>query len=500
MQFGALYMIYDDIEYFDISLQGLLGQIDPIVVMINETPWYGEKRDNSEILEHLREQYPQIHVHQVSYGTEAELRNAGLEVLRVMGMDYGLIIDGDEIYDPVAIQRIKAFIEQNHGAIAYRIQWDTYWKKSYHVIRPRERFCPIIAADVKRFQFTRIREGATLDGQILIPEQVAICHHLSYARTDESIQRKMETTSHHPEYLRDWYHIKWLKWKPGDINLHPITPVQYQTAVKSDYRFMPRQLKQFVRYERLKRGCTIIILNWNSLELLKRCLALVDANTSNIDVIVVDNGSTDGSVEFLKSHESRTLKYILNGKNLGFAGGNNVGIRVADPMKDIVLLNVDAEVQPGWLGEMYETLLKHPMAGLVGPLGTCEPSGHQAEGSVREDTLVNNLYFYCVLISRDLLNLIGLLDERYGIGCWEDNDYGSRARFAWYELYVSAKSLVRHQPHQVFDLNGVDKNKVSDENYRLFCEKMHAILWNLAQKGNIYADTQFAKDRGLVIT
>lgn len=252
----------------------------------------------------------------------------------------------------------------------------------------------------------------------------------------------------------------------------------------------------------MKMNCNLIILNWNSCELLKRCLHLVGKNTEPvykpfIKLIIVDNGSKDHSYDFL-----RTLPYkvIYNEKNLGFAGGVNSGLRkVTDPEADICLLNVDAEVQPGWLPALYETMAQKSNIGLVGPLGNNVPSNFQREGSVQCDTIVPNLHFFCVLIRREVVNKIGFFDTQYGLGNYDDNDYGTRARLAGYTHCISVKSLVRHEPHQVFNINNIDHNQLEMINREKFLNKFFGIMLRYSEKYDFFADPLLAKFQGLII-
>jgi len=100
---------------------------------------------------------------------------------------------------------------------------------------------------------------------------------------------------------------------------------------------------------------SIIVLSWNSKNLLKGCLKSLGEGCGSVDgckVIIVDNGSTDGSKEYLKSQISKlktktqNLKLIFNKENVGFAKGNNIGIKEAKS-EYIMLLNSDTIVQPG---------------------------------------------------------------------------------------------------------------------------------------------------------
>jgi len=100
---------------------------------------------------------------------------------------------------------------------------------------------------------------------------------------------------------------------------------------------------------------SVIIVNWNRKELLNACLdSLVAQSFKNFEIIVVDNGSTDGSNEMIRE-KFRQVRLIELGKNTGFCYANNVGIKESKS-KYIALLNNDTEVEADWLSELVETL------------------------------------------------------------------------------------------------------------------------------------------------
>src|SRR6267143_6552439 len=106
----------------------------------------------------------------------------------------------------------------------------------------------------------------------------------------------------------------------------------------------------------LERPVTIIVLTWNGIDYTKRCLDTLRANTTYpcYRFVVADNGSTDGTVEYLKLQNSITT--ISNRSNLGFAKANNLAIAGADPESDIVLLNNDTEIhQTDWIERLQAT-------------------------------------------------------------------------------------------------------------------------------------------------
>jgi len=145
--------------------------------------------------------------------------------------------------------------------------------------------------------------------------------------------------------------------------------------------------------KKVDKSVSIIILSWNTKELLKRCLRsiysgyTIDTHRYKVEIIVVDNGSTDGSVEMVKKVISDqrsvvsgkvTFRLIENQRNLGFGAGNNQGMKMAKG-EYILLLNSDTVVKDEAPLKMAEFLAKNPKAGAVGckllnPDGSPQPS------------------------------------------------------------------------------------------------------------------------------
>ena len=93
---------------------------------------------------------------------------------------------------------------------------------------------------------------------------------------------------------------------------------------------------------------SVIVLSWNGMDYLEDCLkAVLSQDYAGFEVIVVDNGSTDGSAD-LVAERFPQVQLIRNERNLGFAAGNNVGLQAATG-DVLILLNQDTVVQPGWL-------------------------------------------------------------------------------------------------------------------------------------------------------
>jgi N-acetylglucosaminyl-diphospho-decaprenol L-rhamnosyltransferase len=125
----------------------------------------------------------------------------------------------------------------------------------------------------------------------------------------------------------------------------------------------------------------VLIVNWNTCDLLAACLASVQAHTQglNVQMLVVDNASTDTSVEMVHERYPEAL-LLANTDNIGFVSGNNQAYAASDPsMHFVLLLNSDAELLPGALKTMVDWLEAYPKAGACGPLtlntdGTLQPT------------------------------------------------------------------------------------------------------------------------------
>jgi GT2 family glycosyltransferase len=212
---------------------------------------------------------------------------------------------------------------------------------------------------------------------------------------------------------------------------------------------------------------TIIILTWNGLEYTKRCLDTLGSNTDHpaYHVVVVDNGSTDGTGEYLQT--LGWLSVIRNNSNLGFARANNLAIQEVAPDRDIVLLNNDIEIhQSDWLARMQTAAYGAADIGVVGcrlvrPEGMLQHAGaympletfwgQQIGGGendinqYNDDREVESVVFACVYLKREVLERVGLLDEDY-FCYFEDTDYCFRALACGYRtLCCGGVTLVHHE-------------------------------------------------------
>ena len=112
--------------------------------------------------------------------------------------------------------------------------------------------------------------------------------------------------------------------------------------------------------------CAVVILNWNGLQHLQHYLPSVVATTPDADVVVADNGSTDGSIEWLKA-EMPQVRLVLLDRNYGFAGGYNRALAELPDYDTFVLLNSDIEPTEGWLAPLLDVLATNDDVAVVVP-------------------------------------------------------------------------------------------------------------------------------------
>jgi len=207
----------------------------------------------------------------------------------------------------------------------------------------------------------------------------------------------------------------------------------------------------------------IIVLNWNGWADTLECLGSLQAlNYQKRQLLVIDNGSTNDSVARIRQRFP-DVEVMETGRNLGFAAGNNIGIRYAlsRGAKYVWLINNDAKADPNALTSLVETADAFPKAGAVGSViyQMDEPRQIQAWGgggvslwlgktwvhtTQRASRRLDYLSGASLLLRREALVEVGLLDERYFM-YWDDTDVCVRLRKAGWRLAVAERSYVWHK-------------------------------------------------------
>ncbi len=273
----------------------------------------------------------------------------------------------------------------------------------------------------------------------------------------------------------------------------PSIKVEYNEASVIHPDLRKNALKpQFLHMEPVAQLTSIVILTFNQLEYTKKCVKSISKHTpENHEIIFIDNGSTDKTVQWLKTQVRENKKYTLieNKENLGFAKGCNQGIE-ASRGEYILLLNNDTVVADGWLSGLIDCLTYALDAGIVGPM-TNNISGLQQNVS-REYLSVDNLDKYavkfrrqyahrriplrrivgfCMLFKRALAEQIGMLDESFGTGNFEDDDLCVRAALEGYRNYIAGDVFIHHFGSRSFIGNKINYSASISDNRKIIDKK-----------------------------
>ncbi len=432
-------------------------------------------------------------------------RNSGIKTARGKYLAY---LDDDDLYYPEHIETLVEFLEKGDYKVAYTDAHRAYQinkNSKYHVVkRDLPYSCDFDRDRIRRENFVPVL--CFMHDRMLLNE---------VGLFDESLRK-----------LEDW--DMWIRMSEKHGFAH-IKKVTCEFAWRNDGSTMTSgQGQEFVEARQKiaakqglrsgKETCTkvvpeqpdtkkgmvsIIILTFNQLRYTKECVESIIKHTpESYEIIFVDNGSTDGTLKWLGqlAGEGINCRMIENRKNLGFAKGCNQGIEAAQG-EFIVLLNNDAVVTENWLSGMLETLNSSSETGIVGSM-TNNISGIQKVRDAAYETLeemhsfaaefyekhrhrrvlLRRIVGFCMLFRRALVSEIGLLDENFGTGNFEDDDYCLRAELAGYVNMMAGDVFIHHYGSRSFVGNKIDYKAAMGGNRKLFLKKWSSANMAKAQR------------------
>jgi len=234
---------------------------------------------------------------------------------------------------------------------------------------------------------------------------------------------------------------------------------------------------------------SVVVVTYNNLDLTKVCLDSLDrySDYPNLELIVVDNASADDTPVYLRAWAAAgdNRHVILNTDNRGFAAANNQGLATATG-EYLVMLNNDTHVTPGWVATLVGHLQRTPMLGMLGPV--TNNIGNEARIDIRYNdmeqmlqaaadytahhagqlTPLHTAAFFCVAMPRRVYEKVGDLDEAFGIGMFEDDDYCRRVQQAGWSIACADDVFIHHHLSASF-------NKIKQEKRLAMFEQNKAI-------------------------
>ena len=270
----------------------------------------------------------------------------------------------------------------------------------------------------------------------------------------------------------------------------------YDEILEKNIEFAPKK----------KYLVSIVMLTYNQLEDTKLCVESLFKHTTdvNYELIFVDNGSTkDDTKTYLETlkKEHSNIKTIFNEENLGFACANNQGIEISEG-EYVLLLNNDVILTDGWLSRMINVAESDDKIGVVAPC-TNHASGRQVvsfagteeddEGIQKfaKDLLLKNagvwnsvsrIIGFCMLIKREVLFKVGVLDEMFGPGGYEDYDYCMRVKHEGYDIVIAFDTFIFHIGGKGYSSNDMDYMDLRSKNIELLIDKWTRNILEVMEK------------------
>ena len=248
-KFAAVYCVYHDDIWLPSSYESIYDAVDAVYFLVSFRPWNGPVTDNAstlECIESLPDPHSKKRLLRDNWDDQVVQRNRGLEILAQDGYEFNFLVDADEVYDTACLKNMMQHARTHPEVDVWHTKFVTYWKSVNYRIDPAEDYDPPIFIRTDGPKFVEFRNPIGTKHE-LVPLELGFCHHLSYARSDDLVWRKINSFSAAPQIKSDWFEQVWKGWDNNHemTNLHPVRPQQYQRAVPMQVELLPPVLRKF---------------------------------------------------------------------------------------------------------------------------------------------------------------------------------------------------------------------------------------------------------------
>lgn len=389
---------------------------------------------------------------------------------------------GGEFFDPDKITD-EDYLWLSHDFYAISFEKGHFVRDDHKNLFDNKRYQEKLTAR----QMLEIAQEEFKDGYLEVWDEPAIVRNKSSEPKEKHKEKEPEVDS--GEYL--------VYEKLGDSYLLKNINQAYLCYENAEFLCPDEQEKQRLKNKKEElqtegnvtvQKAAMVILSYNNMYLTQKCLESIYQNCAPgaYSIVVVDNASTDGVVEWLK--EQPDIMLILCDENLGFPAGCNVGIEYADANQDILLLNNDTRMTHNALFWLRMGLYESNHVGATGCIANyCgvdqledvvfslpdEYMEYAKTINIPSDNPYeekNKLGGFAMLIKREALNRVGFLDEAFSPGYFEDDDISMRIHEAGYRLLVCHNSFIYHAGSQSF-IKRNDLEEIFERNHDYMVSK-----------------------------
>lgn len=447
---SVLYVIRNEQECLEKSIKSIQPIADEIVVI--DTGSFDKTISICRKIPYIRI-FSHAWVHDFS-----ATKNYGIKQCKG---DWILSMDGDEMLDPSSASIIKvASLNAKANIAGFAV----------HIADHEQSFDPNSPINDKSFfpspQTRLFRRNPKIMFEGRVSETIS-----PSVKTVGGIDM-LNATIHH--YL---WHGKGQKFKDGRLN--------YYKKLGANLHHQEASLKEEVRAINADQT-SIVIVAHNVLSATKECVEQIARHTdSHHNLYFVDNGSNDGTFEYMRGAVGRNPARFQT--NVAVAKAKNAGGRevLGNPnSKYICFLDNDTKVSEKWLDRMLSILESNPKIGLIGPISNnasnaqsiynCDDPKKPMDSRDPEFIKVNSIDGFCMLMPVSVARHIGLFDESLGAYGFEDKDFCERVKQAGYDIAIANRSFVEHRGRLTLIENHIDWQRLATASSIKFAQK-----WNM---------------------